>query len=66
MWSDLGTTHLLPVGDLPDQPVKIPVGHGAQVEVGDDGSQHPGVGLSHPLGSGFDLELVYNILSKEG
>ncbi len=66
MWSDLRTTHLLlTMGDAPDESVKIPIGCKAQIKVGDDGSQHPGVGLSQPLGSGFDLEFPDYVLTKK-
>ncbi len=66
MWSDLRTTHLLlPVGNAPDEPVEISIGRRAQIKVLNHSSQHPGVGLSQPLGSGFDLKLPDCVLTKK-
>ncbi len=66
VWSDLRTTHLLlPVGDAPDESVKVSIGCRAQIKVLNHGSQHPGVGLSQPLGCDFDLKLPDYVLTKK-
>ncbi len=51
MWSDSRTTHLLVVGDAPDELIKVPVRHWAEVEMGNYSPYNPGVGLPQPLGT---------------
>ncbi len=66
MWSDLRTTHLLlPVGNVPDEPVEISIGRRAQIKVLNHSSQHLGMGLSQPLGSHLHLKLPDHILVKK-
>ncbi len=66
VWSDLRTTHLLlPVGDAPDESVEISIGRWAQIKVLNHSSQYPGVGLSQPPGSSFDLKLPDYVLMKK-
>ncbi len=59
------TSLLLPVGDAPDESVEIPIRRRTQIKVGNDSSQHLGVDLSQPLGSGFDLKLPDYVLMKK-
>ena len=66
LWSDLRTTYLLlPVGNAPDESVEISIGCRAQIKVLNHSSQHPGVGLSQPLGSRLYLKLPDHVLVKK-
>ncbi len=51
LWSDSRTTHLLVVGDAPDELIKVPVRRWAEVEMGNYSPNNLGVGLPQPLGT---------------
>ncbi len=59
------TTHLLVVGDAPDELIKVPVRRRAKVEMGNYSPNNPGVGLPQPLGTCLNREFSHNILSQE-
>ncbi len=51
--------------DAPHEPVEVPVAGCAQIKIGYDGSQNPGVCLSQPLGVCFNSEFSGNVLAQE-
>ncbi len=66
LWSDLRTAYrLLAVGNCPYEPIRVEVRCRAEVEVLDNCSEHLGVRLSKPLGTGLELQLPCNVLTQK-
>ncbi len=65
LWSDSRTTHLLVVGDAPNELIEVPVRRQAKVEMGYYSSYDPGVGLPKILGTGLDGKFPSYVLPEK-